>query len=139
MADETELGRDLHLVTAALDGTSHDPLAVEGPVDLGGVDVRDAELECAVDGANRLGVVQRSAGHVGACHGHGAEADAGDHEVAEVCVLHQTSSLDGAGGVSGVGLTVTTEPARVSVRESLPWGSPAVTPIVRRGLRTVGA
>ena len=100
---EAELGGDLHLVAAALDGASDELLAVEGPVDLGGVDVGDAELEGAVDGADGLGVVERSAGGVGAGHGHGAEADAGDHEVTEVCVLHQTSLVSVRAVVSGVG------------------------------------
>ena len=59
-----------------------------GPVDLGGVDVGDAEVEGAVDGADRLRVVQGALAGVGAGHGHRAEADAGDLEGPEVCVLH---------------------------------------------------
>ena len=102
MLHEAELGGDRHLVAAALDRTSDEFLAVEGPVDLGGVDVGDAELDGAVDGADRLGVVERSASGVGAGHGHGAKADAGDHEVTEVCVLHQTSLVSVCGGLHRV-------------------------------------
>ena len=76
------------LVAAALDRPADDLLAVEGSVDLGGVDVGDAEVQRPVDGADRLVVVEAAAGGVGAGHGHGAEADAGDLEAAEVCVLH---------------------------------------------------
>ena len=86
--DEAELGGDDDVVAAALDGRADDLLAVERAVDLGGVDVGDAEVERAVDGADRLGVVERSAAGVGAGHGHGAQADAGDIEVCEVCGLH---------------------------------------------------
>ena len=78
VGDEPELGGDLHLVAAALDGLADDFFAVEGAVDLGGVDVGDAEVEGAVDGADRLVVVETAAGRVGAGHGHGAEPDAGD-------------------------------------------------------------
>ena len=44
----------------SLDGPADDFLAEERPVDLGGVDVGDAELERAVDGADRLRVVAPS-------------------------------------------------------------------------------
>jgi hypothetical protein len=40
--DEAELGGDHDVVAAASDGLADDLLAVEGPVDLGGVDVGDA-------------------------------------------------------------------------------------------------
>src|SRR3954463_15093037 len=70
------------------DGLADDLLAQEGSVDLGGVDVGDTELERAVDGADRLRVVQGALAGVGAGHGHRAEADAGDLKGPEVCVLH---------------------------------------------------
>src|SRR3954454_20232124 len=85
---ESELRGDLDLVASALDGLPDDLLAQERAVDLGGVDVRDAELEGAVDGADRLRVVQGPFAGVGAGHGHRAEADAGDLKGPEVCVLH---------------------------------------------------
>ena len=53
-----------------------------GTVDLGGVEVCDAEVERAVDGANRLGVAAGS-DVVVARHRHGAESDAGDVESAD--------------------------------------------------------
>ena len=56
VGDEAELRGDHDLVAAALDGPADDLLAEERAVDLGGVDVGDAEVEGAVDGADRLGV-----------------------------------------------------------------------------------
>ena len=88
MGDQAELGGDDDIVAAALARLSDD-LFGEGPVDLGGVDVGDTEVEGAVDGADRLGVVEAAFGGVGAGHGHGAEADAGDVEAREVGVLHR--------------------------------------------------
>ena len=55
--DEAELRRHHHLVAAALDGPADQLLVVEGAVDLGGVEVGDAQVQRPVDGANRLGVV----------------------------------------------------------------------------------
>lgn len=62
---------------------------MEGAIDLGGVDVRDAEVQSPVDGADRLAVIQAAAGGVGAGHGHGAQTDARDIEPAQGNVLHQ--------------------------------------------------
>ena len=138
-ADETELGGDLDLVAAALDGASDELLAVEGSVDLGGVDVRDAELEGAVDGADGLGVVQRPAGGVGAGHGHGAEADAGDHEVTEVCVLHQSFSVDAVGGRRGCGRHPPDNQRATASGSPCRGGHRAVTPTPVAGSRTVDA
>jgi hypothetical protein len=88
VGDEPELRGDLELVAAALHGLADDLLAQEGAVDLGGVDVGDAEIEGTVDGADRLRVVQGAFARVGAGHGHRAEADAGDLKGPEVCGLH---------------------------------------------------
>ena len=88
VGDEAELGGDLHLVAAAVECLADDLLAEEGTVDLGGVDVGDTEFQGPVDGADRLVVVETALARVGAGHGHGAEADAGDLEAPEVCVLH---------------------------------------------------
>ena len=41
---------------------AHEFLVDVGAVDLGGVDERDTEVECAVDGADGLGVVAAGAG-----------------------------------------------------------------------------
>src|SRR5919112_1005587 len=76
--DEAELGGDHDVVTAASDGLPDDLLAVEGPVDLSGVDVGDAQVQRATDRGDRLDVVQSALAGVGAGHGHGAQADARD-------------------------------------------------------------
>jgi hypothetical protein len=86
---EAELGGDDDLVAPALDRLPDDLLAVERAVDLCGVDVGDAEVECAVDGADGFGVVEGAAGGVGAGHGHGAQADPGDRQVPECGVLQR--------------------------------------------------
>ena len=93
VGDQPELGGDDDLVAAPGDGAADDLLAEVRAVDLRGVDVGDAEVEGAVDGADRLAVVQGALAGVGAGHGHGAEADAGDLEVPEVCVLHRCVPL----------------------------------------------
>ncbi|MBE1489257.1 hypothetical protein H4W31_004895 [Plantactinospora soyae] len=50
---ERGLGGQHHLVPASLDGPA-DQLLVGGPVQVGGVDVRDTEIKGAVDRADRL-------------------------------------------------------------------------------------
>ena len=55
--DKAELRRHHYLVTSAFDGTTDKFLAVVRAVDLGGVDVGDAQVERGVDGADRLVVV----------------------------------------------------------------------------------
>jgi hypothetical protein len=92
MRDESELRGYLHLVAAALDGPADDLFAVEGPVDLGGVDVGHAEIQGAVDGADGLVVVEAAAGRVRAGHSHSTEPDAGDLEASETRVLHSVPS-----------------------------------------------
>ena len=86
--DETELGGDDDLVTAALHGLADHLLAVERAVDLSGVDVGDAEVEGAVDRADGLGVIQGSFAGVGASHGHRAESETGDVKASDPDVLH---------------------------------------------------
>ena len=56
--DQAELGGDHDLVAPTRDGAADELLAVEGAVDLCGVDVGDPEVEGAVDGADRLVVVE---------------------------------------------------------------------------------
>ena len=88
VGDEAELGRQHDLVAAALHGPADELLVGVGAVDLGGVDEGDAEVERPVDGADRLGVVGAGAG-VGVGHAHGAQADAGDLELAEPRCAHR--------------------------------------------------
>jgi hypothetical protein len=61
MGHEAELCCDDDLVAPALHRLPDDLLAVERTVDLCGVDVGDAEVECAVHGADGFGVVQGAA------------------------------------------------------------------------------
>jgi hypothetical protein len=70
-----------NLVAAAFDRAAEEFLVGEGPVDLGGVEQGDAQLECPLDGADGLGVVAAGAG-VGGGHPHATEADAGDVQLA---------------------------------------------------------
>jgi hypothetical protein len=77
LASDAELGRDDHLIAPALDGFAHQLLIGERPIDVGGIEKIDAELDCAVDGRNRLTVV---AGAIKLRHAHATEADDGDLE-----------------------------------------------------------
>ena len=104
VGDEPELGGDLHLIAAAVEGLADDLLTEVGTVDLGGVDVGDTEIKGPMDGADGLVVVEASPGRVDAGHGHRAEADAGDFEAPEVCVLHVCLSACGAGQACEVGM-----------------------------------
>jgi len=58
VGDEAELRGHHDLVAAVLDRLADQFLAVERAVDLGGVDVGDAQVQRAVDGADRLGVIK---------------------------------------------------------------------------------
>ena len=86
--DDAELRRHHHLIPPPLDGLTHQLLAVERAIDLGGVDMGDAQFERPVDGANRLVVVEPSTRRIDAGHGHRAETDAGDVESPQRDVLH---------------------------------------------------
>jgi hypothetical protein len=73
--DDAELRGQHHAIAAAPDGASDELFVGVGTVDLGGVEVRDAEVQRPVDGANRL-VVAAGSDVVVARHRHGAEPDA---------------------------------------------------------------
>jgi len=75
------------LVAAVLDRPADEFLVGVGTVDLGGVEVGDAEVQRPLDGANRLGIAA-GADVVVARHRHGAESYAGDVESADRNVLH---------------------------------------------------
>jgi hypothetical protein len=85
--DDAELRREHDLVAAALDGPADQLLVVEGAVDLGGVEVGDAQVQRPVDGADGLGVAALS-DVVEAGHRHGAESNAGDGESADRDVFY---------------------------------------------------
>ena len=72
-----ELGGQLDLVAAAGDGLADELLVGERAVHVGGVEEGDAEVEGAVDGRDRLGLV---AAAVELRHPHAAEAEGGDGE-----------------------------------------------------------
>ena len=93
--DDAELRGQHHLVAAVLDGPADQFLVGVGTVDLGGVEVRDAEVQRPVDGANRLGVAACS-DVVVAGHRHGAESYAGDVESADRDVLHGDPNVTGS-------------------------------------------
>jgi hypothetical protein len=62
MGDKSELRGDDGLIAAVLQSAPYEFLVDVGTVDLGGVDERDTELECPVNGADRLGVIAASTG-----------------------------------------------------------------------------
>ena len=74
---QAELRRHHDLVTTTLDGPADQFLVEVRAVNLGGVDVGDAQLQRPVDGADRLGIAALP-GVVVAGHRHGAQADPGD-------------------------------------------------------------
>jgi hypothetical protein len=84
---QTELGRQDDLLAPATDRSAHQLLIVEGAVDLGRVEMRDAQVERAVNGADRLGLAAGS-DVVVAGHRHRAESDPGNVESADGDVLH---------------------------------------------------
>ena len=79
--DEAELRRQHDAVATSLERAADEFLVGVGTVDLGGVDVGDAEVECSLDGADRLGVAACRV-EVVAGHRHRAESDARDVESA---------------------------------------------------------
>jgi hypothetical protein len=78
VGDQAELRGDDDPVAAAGDSLANYFLAVEGAVDLSGIDVGDAQVEGAVDGADRFDVVDGAFRRVRAGHGHGAKPDTRD-------------------------------------------------------------
>jgi hypothetical protein len=71
--DEAELRRQHNVFAAVLDGPADQFLVAVRAVDFGSVDVSDAQVERAVDGADRFGVAART-DVVVAGHRHGAES-----------------------------------------------------------------
>jgi hypothetical protein len=75
--DEAELRGEHNIVATPLEGAADEFLVRVGAIYLGGVDVGDAQLECSLDGADRLGVTAVRF-EVVAGHRHRAESDARD-------------------------------------------------------------
>ena len=76
---EPELGGDDDVVAVRLEGFADDVLVGERPVDLGGVEERDAELDGAADDGDAVGAVWGGR-VVGAGQAHAAEPDRGHGE-----------------------------------------------------------
>src|SRR5947207_2270418 len=85
--DEAELRRHHDTVAPPLQSAADEFLVRVGAVDLGGVDVRDAELESPADRAERLSVAAARV-EVIAGHRHRAQSYAGDVESAQRNVFH---------------------------------------------------
>src|SRR5207237_7579724 len=74
-------------VATPFESTADEFLVRIGAVDLGGVDVGDAQLDGSLDGADRLAVAAARV-EVVAGHRHRAESDARDVESAERDLFH---------------------------------------------------
>jgi hypothetical protein len=75
--DEAELRGEHNIVATPLEGAADEFLIRVGAVDLRRVDVRDAQVERSLDGADRLGFAARRV-EVIAGHRHRAEPDVRD-------------------------------------------------------------
>jgi hypothetical protein len=84
-----ELRRDRHLVAAAGNRTADQLLVRVRPVDLGGVEEGDPQLDRALNGRDRLRLVGLA---VEGGHAHAAEAESGDGKAfgAELTLFHGT-------------------------------------------------
>ena len=88
--DHAELGGEHYLVAAPLECPADEFLIDVRTVDLGGVDEVHAQIERAVDGPDRFGVVASGAGERER-HAHGAEANPPHVQVSKFCSLHDRS------------------------------------------------
>jgi hypothetical protein len=95
MRYEAELSRQYNLIAAVLDGPADELLIAVRAIDLRGVEVSDAQVERAVNGANRFSIAAGS-DVVVAGHRHGAESNAGDVKSADQDVLHGDSTVTGS-------------------------------------------
>ena len=76
-AVDAELGGQLHLIPAAVDGPAHQHLVVPGAVGVGGVQERDAQLQGPVDGGQAAVPV---GGAVALAHPHAPQTHRADGE-----------------------------------------------------------
>jgi len=140
VGNQAVLGRQHYLVASVGDRAADQLLVDVGPVDLGGVEQGDSEVERPVDRADRLVVVALGC-RIGRGHAHRAEADPADLDGAQMVLDHvdrlpclgecgtlghpqrdlacPASSEQGA-GVGGVC-------ARSSTRSTTGWMRPFVT------------
>src|SRR6202022_3222320 len=91
VGDHAEFRCEHNLLAAPLQGSADEFLIGVGPVDFGGVNQGDAQVECAVDGADGLDVVAAGAA-VRRRHAHRAHPDARYVEVPQLGVLHIAAS-----------------------------------------------
>ena len=95
---EAELGCDdepFALPRELLESARQQLLVREGPVDLGRIEERHAELDRPVDGGDRLALVALLRRAVGLAHPHQAEAEGGDGEALRAeCACGQHVCLD---------------------------------------------
>src|ERR1700693_1328687 len=89
---KSELGGDHDRVAATFQGPSEQLLILEGAIDLGGIVERGAELDRALNGRQRLGVVGCA---IGMTHAHAAKPQRGDAETlaAQLACLHALFSM----------------------------------------------
>ncbi len=112
---EAELGRDDRLRAATGERAAEQRLVGVGPVDLGGVEEVDPELERAMDGRDAFRLVGLAV-HLGragdAAHAHGAEADRRDDQslLAECALLHRNLLNRGGHGSGAIRRGVQTLP-----------------------------
>ena len=89
VAHDAALGREHDLIAAAADGAADQLFVGVRAVHVGGVEQRDAELEGAMDGGDRLALI---AWAVELAHPHAPESDRRDLQAAELSCLHPLSS-----------------------------------------------
>ena len=106
MGDQAELRCQHHLIASALQGAGDEFFVSVGPIDLCGVDQRDAEIDGAMDRADGLGVVGAGAG-IGHGHAHRAQTEASNFQFGEMSPFHgpivrRATSVHGTGTVARV-------------------------------------
>lgn len=104
--DQAELGGQHHLIPPAPQGASQKFFVDIGAVNLGRVDQGDTQVDGAMNGANRFGVVAAGAG-VGHRHTHRPQPEAADLQIGEMSLLHRpivrpANSRSGTGTVARV-------------------------------------
>jgi hypothetical protein len=77
---EAEFGRDHDIVAETFQRPAELFLVLQGATDLGGVEERAAELDCAMKRRDRLALVRRP---VGLAHPHAAEGRVSSREIVD--------------------------------------------------------
>jgi hypothetical protein len=111
--EQPELRRDHHVVAAAGQGAAEQFLVLVRTVDLRGVEQGHPELDGAVDGADRLGVVGVRT-RVEGRHAHAAEPQARHLETGQRYLLHECALSEGVTSQVTPGRSDTLGPPAVS-------------------------